>query len=222
VKRAETVGDRFVEQAVPYAKVLYTRAQVLTPTRFDAEDLLQETLMKAYVSFDTFQQGTNLRAWLYRIMYNTWINHYRARQRRPAELLTDAITDRHFHHCARHASQGLRSAEVEVLENLRDDEIATGLNELSEEFRVAVFLADVEGYSYREIAGMMEIPVGTVMSRLHRGRRVLRQLLAGIARQRGVIRDDSSTDPRPGSAACQHLSEPRAAVAGEPILATRR
>jgi RNA polymerase sigma-70 factor (ECF subfamily) len=182
---------------MPYLKQLLARARALTPTQYDAEDLLQETLVRAYVSFDTFTEGTNLRAWLFRIMYNAWVSDYRARQRCPTEILTEAVTDVERCDFARFTPRGLASAEIEVLELLRDDEIASALDELPEASRLAVYLADVEGYRYREIAELMNTPVGTVMSRLHRGRTRLRRLLHSVAQQRGVLRDRSATDAVP-------------------------
>ena len=178
----------FTQHALRYFDQLYNGARRMTPTRFDAEDLVQETMLRAYGGYRSYRQGTNLRAWLFRIMYNTWVDDYRVRQRRPAELLTDELSDWQLAAYGRHTSVGLRSAEIEALEAMRDDEIADALDELPLENRMVVYLADVEGLRYQEIATLMNIPVGTVMSRLHRARRRLRGLLADVAGDRGMRR----------------------------------
>jgi len=179
----------FAEQAMQFAPQLYSAAMRLTRNSADAEDLVQDTYLRAWRSFGTFQEGTNLRAWLYRILTNGFINKYRAKQRRPDETGMDNIEDLYLYKRLGTLDNALgsRSAEDTMFEMFTDDEVKAALEELPENFRLAVLLADVEGFAYKEIAEMLEIPVGTVMSRLHRGRKQMHKLLYDFASERGLI-----------------------------------
>ncbi len=189
--RSGTVDDeeltaRFEEEALPLLDQLYGGALRMTRNPADAEDLVQDTYVKAYQAFASFRPGTNLKAWLYRIMTNTYINTYRKKQRQPAQTPTEEITDYQLVDTFSHRSTGLESAEVEALKNLPDGQIADAMNELSPEFRMVVYYADVEDLAYKEIAEIMDIPLGTVMSRLHRGRKQLRGMLKEVAQEQGI------------------------------------
>ncbi|MBI1757815.1 MAG: sigma-70 family RNA polymerase sigma factor [Actinobacteria bacterium] len=185
---AEQRRERFERDALPFLDQLYAAAMRLTRNPPDAEDLVQEAYVKAFANFHQFTEGTNLKAWLYRILTNTFINIYRKRQRQPQEAHADTIEDWQLAQAESHLSTGLRSAEMEALDHLPDADVKEALQKLPEDFRLAVYLADVEGFSYKEIADIMETPIGTVMSRLHRGRRGLQRLLADYARERGLVR----------------------------------
>ncbi len=186
---AESPEDRtlrFERDALPFLDQLYSAAMRMTRNPQDAEDLVQETYAKAYASFHQFKEGTNLKAWLYRILTNTFINTYRKKQREPQPSMTEDVEDWQLARAEAHTSSGLKSAEMEALERLPDSDVKDALSKLPDDFRLAVYLADVEGFPYKEIAEIMETPIGTVMSRLHRGRRQLRSMLADYAVERGM------------------------------------
>jgi RNA polymerase sigma-70 factor (ECF subfamily) len=178
----------FEEQALPYMDQLYAAGMRMTRNPADASDLVQETFVKAFAAFSQFTQGTNLKAWLYRIQTNTFINTYRKKQRDPYQGTIDELEDWQMGgaESATRASGSTRSAEAEAIDHLPDSAVKDALQKVPEDFRMAVYFADVEGFSYQEIADIMKTPVGTVMSRLHRGRRLLRELLADYARGRGI------------------------------------
>ena len=173
---------RFERDAVPYRRQLYAAALEMTRNASDAEDLVQETFARAYASFHQFRPGTNLRAWLYRIEANTFLNTCRKRKREPLQVLSGGLHE-DLPACTRTVSPPTQSAEAEALEPLADSDILCALRELPEEFRAVVYLADILGYRHKEVARIMRTPVGTVMSRLHRGRTRLRQRLAAYSPQ---------------------------------------
>ncbi|MFZ4516536.1 MAG: sigma-70 family RNA polymerase sigma factor [Acidimicrobiia bacterium] len=190
---------RFTELAMPYMDAMFSSAMRLTRNPSDAEDLVQETYLRAYRGFSGFGDGTNLKAWLYRILMNTFINQYRAKQRRPDEVaLGEHENVSLFHRLGGlEATKAARSAETAVLDALPDDAVKAAVEELPEQFRIPVLLADVEGFSYKEIAEIMDTPVGTVMSRLHRGRRQLQTRLWSYAQAHGLVPADSEpVEPR--------------------------
>jgi RNA polymerase sigma-70 factor (ECF subfamily) len=193
------VRTLFEAQAIPFMDQLYAAGLRMTRNPSDAADLVQETFVKAYAAFAQFQQGTNLKAWLYRILTNTFINNYRKKQRDPYQGTIDELEDWQLGG-AESVTQGrsTRSAEAEAIDHLPDSAVKDALQAIPEDFRMAVYFADVEGFSYQEIADIMKTPVGTVMSRLHRGRRMLRDLLSEYALERGI--NTSGTRAQPATA----------------------
>jgi RNA polymerase sigma-70 factor, ECF subfamily len=182
----------FEDDAMQYAPQLYSAAMRMTRNPADAEDLVQETFLKAYRAYDSFEAGTNLKAWLYRILTNSYINRYRKEKRRPTESELGDVEDLYLYRRigSEETAESSRSAEDRVLDGLVESDIKRAVEELPENFRVAVLLADLEGFAYKEIAEILDIPIGTVMSRLHRGRKALQKSLAEFARQRGLLPDE--------------------------------
>ena len=192
---------RFADLAMPFMGPLYAAALRMTHNPTEAEDLVQETYLRAYRGFGGFEEGTNLKAWLYRILTNTYINSYRAKQRRPEETELDSLDDFYLYRRIGGIEEALaaRSAEDELMDLFTDDEVKQALEDLPENFRLAVLLADVEGFSYKEIAEMLEIPIGTVMSRLHRGRKSMQKALFEFAEGRGLVPPSPDTDQEPST-----------------------
>ncbi|MFK4483424.1 RNA polymerase sigma-70 factor (ECF subfamily) [Curtobacterium sp. AB7] len=191
---ADELRALFETQALPFMDQLYGAAMRMTRNPADASDLVQETFVKAFAAFRQFKQGTNLKAWLYRILTNTFINTYRKNQRNPYQGTIDELEDWQLGG-AESVTQSIsaRSAEADAIDHLPSSAVKDALQAIPEDFRMAVYFADVEGFSYQEIADIMKTPVGTVMSRLHRGRRLLRGLLADHARETGIVPDAAST-----------------------------
>ena len=189
--RLSSMADQanFADEATPFMDSLYAAAMRMTRNPADAEDLVQETYLKAYRGFGGYEEGTNLKAWLYRILTNTFINTYRSKKGRPTESDLDEVEDLYLYRRlgGLEAAAAGRSAEDELLDIYTDDEVKRALEELPEQFRMAVLLADVEGFSYKEIADILDIPIGTVMSRLHRGRKGLQKKLWEYAVARGLV-----------------------------------
>ncbi len=196
---ADELAERrrlFQEQALPFMDQLYGAAMRMTRNPADAADLVQETFVKAFAAFAQFEQGTNLKAWLYRILTNTFINVYRKKQRDPYQGTIDEMEDWQLGGAESATSSSSRSAEAEAIDRMPASAVKDALQAIPEDFRLAVYFADVEGFAYQEIADIMKTPVGTVMSRLHRGRRLLRELLADYARERGMTASVSATSTK--------------------------
>jgi RNA polymerase sigma-70 factor (ECF subfamily) len=188
------LAARFERDAIPLMGRLFGRALSMTRDRRDAEDLVQETMLRAYKGFRSYREGTNLKAWLYRILANTWISTCRMKRRRPVEYSVDEITDRQLAAYAAQAPASLRSAEIAALESSPEAEIKAALDRLREDLRITVYFADVSGLSYKEIAEIMNTPLGTVVSRLHRGRQQLRALLSTLATERRLVHTHMAND----------------------------
>lgn len=191
---------RFEDEALPLLDQLYGAALRMTRNPTDAQDLVQDAYMKAFQAFASFKPGTNLKAWMYRILTNAYINNYRKAQRRPAESSGEDLTDWQMAETASHHSTGLESAEVEALKNIPDTRIQDALMGLAEDYRMVVYYADVEGLPYKDIAEIMDTPIGTVMSRLHRGRKQLRAKLKDVAAEHGIATEDTKSKDKPKTA----------------------
>lgn len=195
VELTEADKERFREEALPLLDSLYGAALRMTRNQADAEDVVQETMLRAYRAFRTFEPGTNLKAWLFRILTNAYINTYRKRQREPQKVSADEVEEFDLYQELKdHDPQYGETPESIVLDSLVDSDILEAIEELPEQFRLAVVLSDVEGFSYAEMAEIMDVPMGTVMSRLHRGRKALQKRLWHIAREKGIVK---TGNPRP-------------------------
>ncbi|WP_156316697.1 MULTISPECIES: sigma-70 family RNA polymerase sigma factor [Leucobacter] len=192
--------QRFTSEALPMLDQLYGAAMKMTRNPQDAQDLVQETYLKAFSAFASFQEGTNLKAWLYRIMTNSYINTYRKKQREPHLGAVDELEDWQLGGAESTTAMSSRSAEAEAIDRTPDSVVTQALNALPEDFRMAVYLADVEGFSYQEIADIAEVPIGTVMSRLHRGRARLRKTLGEYANEQGVGLNAGTKPTKKGAA----------------------
>ncbi|MBA3430989.1 MAG: sigma-70 family RNA polymerase sigma factor [Actinobacteria bacterium] len=193
VEISEKDRERFERDTAPLLDSLYAAALRMTRNPADAEDLLQETMMRAYRAFDRFQEGTNLKAWLFRIMTNAYINIYRKRQREPQQVSQDEIEDFDlYRELKSHDPQYEATPENIVLDRLLDADIVSAIEDLPEQFRLAVILSDVEGFTYAEMAEIMDVPMGTVMSRLHRGRKALQKRLLTLAQEKGIVKSASA------------------------------
>lgn len=181
--------DTFAADATAFAPQLFSTAVRMTRNRADAEDLVQETYMKAWRAYDSYEEGTNLRAWLFRIMTNTYINKYNAKMRRPTETELDDVEELYLYRRLGTIDQSRMSASAEdqMMELFTDDEVKNAIEELPEAFRMPLLLSDVDGFSYKEIAEMLDVPIGTVMSRLHRGRKAMQKRLYEFAKERGLV-----------------------------------
>src|SRR5918996_4137458 len=190
VNLTEEDRARFQRDVLPLLDSLYSGALRMTRNPADAEDLVQETMLRAYRSFDRFEPGTNLKAWLFRIMTNAYINTYRKRQREPLKVSQDDIEDFDlYQELKNHDPAYSATPESIVLDNLLDSDITQAIDDMPEQFRMAVILSDLEGFTYAEMADIMDVPMGTVMSRLHRGRKALQKRLLDLAKEKGIVKD---------------------------------
>ena len=186
---SEQRGWDFEAVAMPFVDSLYNTAYRMTRNAQDAEDLVQETYLKAYRYYDKFQEGTNFKAWLFKILKNTFINHYRKKQQAPPQSDFADIEDAFETQVSQEAAGQIKSPEEELLEGVLDEDVQRALDSLPPDYRMAVILADLEGFSYKEIAEILELPLGTVMSRLYRGRKLLETAMLDYAREHGYLRD---------------------------------
>lgn len=199
VQQQAILERRFAEEALPFLDAMYGAAMKFTRNPQDAQDLLQETFLKAYAAFSRFQEGTNLKAWLYRIMTNTFINTYRKQQREPFLGAVDDLEDWQLGGAESTTSTAARSAEAEALDRTPSTVVTKALNDLDDDRRMVVYLADVEGFTYQEIADIMDTPIGTVMSRLYRGRKLLREALGEYAKEQGIGVEETTSTSKKGA-----------------------